>query len=309
MGGRMAAHLLHRENQLIVFNRTRAKAEPLRKQGARLAESPAELATEVDVLFTMLSQPEAVEQVALGSGGFLDQLRPNKIWIDCSTVNPSFSKRLAAEAARRSIRFLDAPVTGSAPIATEGQLSFWVGGDSSDLEEVQPLLSEMGSRTVHVGPNGAGSAMKLVINLLLGTGMAAFAEAMALGESFGLNLGAMFDELAGMPQVPPFVLSKREKIENGDYRPEFQLVSMQKDLHLASVSAYETGVALPVTNSAKEIYRLAIRSGRANQDFSAIYDYLTNTDGRDDRGKNSASSAKPVASNQFVTRPDSKQPG
>jgi len=296
MGGRMAAHLLHRGNELIVFNRTRTKVEPLSEQGARLAESPAELAREVDVLFTMLSQPEAVEQVALGSGGFLDQLRPNTIWIDCSTVNPSFSKRLAAEAARRSIRFLDAPVTGSAPIAAEGQLSFWVGGDSSDLEEVQPLLSEMGSRIVHVGRNGAGSAMKLVVNLLLGTGMAAFAEAMALGESFGLNLGAMFDELAGMPQVPPFVLSKREKIENGDYRPDFQLVSMQKDLHLASVSAYETGVALPVTNSAKELYRLAIRSGRANQDFSAIYDYLTNTVGRDDRGKNSSSSAKPVAS-------------
>src|SRR4029077_570215 len=126
----------------------------------------------------------------------------------------------------------------------------------------------------HLGPHGSGSAMKLVVNLLLGTGMAAFAEATVLAEGMGLPVRVVFDSLAGMPQIAPFVLSKRNKIENADYRPEFQLSSMQKDLHLASVTAYETGVALPLTDSAKDLYRLAMRNGHAGEDFSAIYGYL-----------------------------------
>ena len=132
----------------------------------------------------------------------------------------------------------------------------------------------MGNRIAHLGPHGSGSAMKLVVNLLLGTGMAAFAEATVLAEGMGLPVRVVFDSLAGMPQIAPFVLSKRNKIENADYRPEFQLSSMQKDLHLASVTAYETGVALPLTDSAKELYRLAMRNGHAGEDFSAIYGYL-----------------------------------
>jgi 3-hydroxyisobutyrate dehydrogenase/glyoxylate/succinic semialdehyde reductase len=274
MGGRMAVNLQKHGYDLIVFNRTRAKAGPLREQGATVAESAAQVASQVDVLFTMLSQPEAVEQTALGADGFLNRLRPNSIWIDCSTVNPSFSKRMAAEAAGRKVRFLDAPVSGSAPLAADGKLTFWIGGESADLEEVRSLLLYMGNRITHLGPHGSGSAMKLVVNLLLGAGMAAFAEATVLAEGMGLPVRVVFDSLAGMPQIAPFVLSKRNKIENADYRPEFQLSSMQKDLHLASVTAYETGVALPLTDSAKELYRLAMRNGHAREDFSAIYDYL-----------------------------------
>ena len=296
MGGRMAANLQKHGYGLIVFNRTRAKARPLREQGATVAESAAQVASQVDVLFTMLSQPEAVEQAALGADGFLNHLRPNSIWIDCSTVNPSFSKRMAAEATRRKVRFLDAPVSGSAPLAADGKLTFWIGGEGADLEEVRSLLLYMGNRITHLGPHGSGSAMKLVVNLLLGTGMAAFAEATVLAEGMGLPVRVVFDSLAGMPQIAPFVLSKRNKIENDDYRPEFQLSSMQKDLHLASVTAYETGVALPLTDSAKELYRLAMRNGHAGEDFSAIYGYLaSNGNSRTSEGpSNNTVAPKPV---------------
>jgi 3-hydroxyisobutyrate dehydrogenase-like beta-hydroxyacid dehydrogenase len=277
MGSRMAANLLHRENnELIVFNRTGAKADSLVKQGARLAESPAQLAAEVDVLFTMLSEPEAVEYVALGPQGFLDHLRPATTWIDCSTVNPSFSKKMAAEAAQRRIRFLDAPVSGSARVAEAKELTFWVGGEQPDVEAVEWLLLYIGNRIVHMGPNGAGSAMKLVVNLLMGASMAAFAEATTLGESLGLSRSTIFDALTGMPQVAPFLLTKRGKIDSGDFQAEFPLAWMQKDLHLAAVSGFESGAALPVTNSAKELYRLAMRAGHARDDFSAIYEFLTN---------------------------------
>jgi len=183
---------------------------------------------------------------------------------------------MATEAAARQIRFLDAPVTGSAPVAKEAKLVFWVGGDATDLEAVRPLLLCMGNKIVHVGGHGMGTSMKMVINLLLGTGMAAFAEAMALGEGLGLTSNMLFDSLLGTPAVAPFLASKREKIESGNNEVEFPLRWMQKDMHLASVSAYESGVAMPLTNVTKEMYRLAMRDGHAAEDFSAIYEYLTN---------------------------------
>src|SRR6202043_2476438 len=279
MGSRMAANLQKHGYDLVVFNRTRAKAQPLLDKGATFAESPAKVAEQVDILLTMLAHPDAVEQAALGRDGFLSHLKPNALWIDCSSVNPSFSKKMAAEAARREVHFVDAPVTGSAPVAAEAKLVFWVGADGADLEKIRPLLLCMGNKIVYAGGHGTGTSMKMVINLLLGNAMAAFAEAMALGEGLGLSSKLLFDSLLGTPAVAPFLASKRDKIDKGNYEAEFPLRWMQKDMHLASVSAYESGVAMPVTNAAKELYRLAMREGYASQDFSAIYDYLaTNHD-------------------------------
>ena len=273
MGSRMAANLQKHDYSLVVFNRTRYKAQSLLDRGATLADSPPKLADQVDVLFTMLAHPDAVEQAALGGNGFLSHLKPNTIWIDCSSVNPSFSKRMATAAAAGQIRFIDAPVTGSAHVAADGKLTFWVGGDAVDVDAIRPLLLCMGNKIVHVGGPGMGTSMKMVVNLLLGTGMAAFAEAMELGQGLRLSQKMLFDSLLGTPTVAPFLSLKREKIEGGNYEAEFPLRWMQKDLHLASVSAYESGVALTVTNVTKEIYRLAMRGGNETKDFSAIYEF------------------------------------
>jgi 3-hydroxyisobutyrate dehydrogenase-like beta-hydroxyacid dehydrogenase len=274
MGSRMAANLQKHGYSLVLFNRTRAKAEPLLGPCGTFSDSPAKVAEQVDILFTMLAHPDAVEQAALGRNGFLGNLKPNALWVDCSSVNPSFSKKMAAETARREVRFVDAPVTGSAPVAADAKLAFWVGADGTDLETIHPLLLCMGNKIVHAGGHGMGTSMKMVINLLLGNAMAAFAEAMALGEGLGLSQETLFDSLLGTPAVAPFLASKRDKIDKGNYEAEFPLRWMQKDMHLASVSAYESGVAMPLTNAAKELYRLAMREGHASQDFSAIYDYL-----------------------------------
>src|SRR5436305_4920748 len=181
---------------------------------------------------------------------------------------------MAADAARREVHFVDAPVTGSALPAAEAKLVFWVGADPADLETIRPLLLCMGNKIVHAGGHGMGTSMKMVVNLLLGTGMAAFAEAMALGEGLGISRKMLFHSLHGTPEVAPFLALKREKIESGNYEAEFPLRWMQKDMHLASVSAYESGVAMPVTNASKELYRFAMIEGHAIQDFSAIYKYL-----------------------------------
>jgi 3-hydroxyisobutyrate dehydrogenase-like beta-hydroxyacid dehydrogenase len=274
MGSRMAANLEKQGNSLVVFNRTRGKAEPLLGPCGEFADSPAELAGKVDVLFTMLAHPDAVEQAALGADGFLNHLRPHALWVDCSSVNPSFSKKMTAEAARRQVHFVDAPVTGSAPAAADAKLIFWVGADTADLERIRPLLLCMGNKIVHTGGHGTGTSMKMVINLLLGTGMAAFAEAMALGEGLGLSSKMLFDSLLGTPVVAPFLAAKRDKIDNHNYDAEFPLRWMQKDMHLATVSAYEAGVAMPLANLTKEVYRLAMHDGHGTEDFSAIYEFL-----------------------------------
>ncbi len=274
MGSRMAANLQKHGYPLVVFNRTRDKAEPLLGPCGAFSDSPAKLADQVDILFTMLAHPGAVEEAALSAKGFLNGLRANALWVDCSSTNPSFSKKMAAEAAMRQIRFVDAPVTGSASAAAEGRLVFWVGGENADLETIRSLLLCMGNRIIHVGAHGMGASLKMVINLLMGDAMATFAEGMALGEALGVSREVLFDSLLGMPAVAPFLALKRGKIETGNYEAEFPLRWMQKDLHLASVSAYETGVAIPITNAAKELYRLAMMEGHAIQDFSAIYKYL-----------------------------------
>ncbi|MDB6148208.1 MAG: hypothetical protein JWO45_1872 [Spartobacteria bacterium] len=288
MGSRMAANLQKHGYPLVVFNRTRAKAQPLLDKGACFADSPEKLAEQVDVLFTMLAHPDAVEQAALGRNGFLNHLKPNAVWVDCSSVNPSFSKKMAARAAAREIHFVDAPVTGSAPVAAKAELAFWVGADASDLERIRPYLLCMGNKIVRVGGHGMGTSMKMVINLLLGNAMATFAEGMALGEGLGLSQKMLFDSLLDTPAVAPFLASKREKIETENYKPEFPLRWMQKDMHLASVSAYEAGVAMPLTNVTKEVYRLAMRDGHETKDFSAICEFTI--------GENNGKEPKPISS-------------
>jgi 3-hydroxyisobutyrate dehydrogenase-like beta-hydroxyacid dehydrogenase len=280
MGSRMAANLQKGGHSLAVFNRTRQKAEPLLAQGARWTDSPAALASQVEVVFTMLAHPAAVEEAAMGPNGFLSHLALGQIWIDCSTVNPSFSRKMAAEAEAHGIRFLDAPVSGSKGVAAAAKLTFLVGGETDDLKTCRPLLKCMGNKIIHCGGHGTGTSLKIVMNQLLGMAMAAFAEGLVLGESLGLSREILFEAILGGPAAAPFLSVKRERIEKGDYEDaDFPLQWLQKDLHLAAVSANETGVAMPATNAAKELYRLAIRGGHGERDFSAIYDFLAHMAG------------------------------
>jgi 3-hydroxyisobutyrate dehydrogenase/glyoxylate/succinic semialdehyde reductase len=275
MGSRMAANLQKAGHNLVVHNRTREKAEPLLALGAAWAATPAEAASHAEVVFTMLAPPEAVRQAALGKDGFLGVLEPGRLWVDCSTVNPSFSREMAEKAQERGIRFMDAPVTGSKGQAANAKLSFWVGGKAADLDACRPLLECMGDWIVHCGDQGMGASLKMVMNQMLGTAMAAFSEGLILGETLGLSRKALFAALLDGPVGAPFLKLKRERIESGDYESaDFPLRWLQKDLHLAAVSAWDSGVAMPVTNAAKETYGLAIRAGRGNEDFSAIYGFL-----------------------------------
>jgi 3-hydroxyisobutyrate dehydrogenase/glyoxylate/succinic semialdehyde reductase len=275
MGSRMAANLRKKGHELIVHNRTKDKAQSLLDQGASWAGSPAEVAKHVNIIFTMLSKPDAVAEVALiGKHSFLHKLPPKSLWVDCSSVNPSFSKLMAVEAQDRKVHFLDAPVAGSKGPAEQAQLLFFVGGDNGDVAAAKPLLECMGKTVYHIGGHGMGSAMKMVNNLLLGQAMVAFSEALVFGESLGITKQTVFDTLASSPAMAPFLNFKRKKLEQNDFSVEFPLQWMHKDLHLAAETAYETGAALPAANNAKELFTLAMRAGLAEEDFIAVYKVL-----------------------------------
>ncbi len=272
MGSRMAANLQKKGHDLVVYNRTKQKADPLIANGAIWAPTPADVAKQVAIIFTMLAKPDAVAETALlGKYGFLNHLAGNSLWIDCSTVSPSFSRLMATEAKQRKIRFIDAPASGSKGPAEQGQLLFFAGGEKADVDEAKPLLEAMGKAVYHVGGHGMGTSLKMVNNLILAQAMVAFSEALVLGESLGISQQALFNTLLGSPVVAPFLSSKRQKIEEGKFDTEFPLQWMHKDMQLAAETAYEIGVALPAANVTKEIYALAMRNGLGEQDFSAVY--------------------------------------
>ena len=274
MGSRMAENLLKGGHDLTVYNRTKSKAESLLKSGAKWGESPAEAAKEVDVVITMLQNPSVVEKEALEEKGFLSAMKKGSIWIDSSTVNPSFSKKMSKEAKKHNIRFMDAPVSGSKVPAKEAELIFLVGGEKEDLTEIQPLLDLMGKKTIHVGENGKGSAMKIMINQMLGQSMLAFSESLSLGISLGIEKSKAMDILLDSPVSAPILKAFRPRIENENYEANFPLKHLQKDLQLFTDTAYENNKAAPLTNSAKEVYALAKQHKMGDLDFSAVFKFL-----------------------------------
>jgi 3-hydroxyisobutyrate dehydrogenase/glyoxylate/succinic semialdehyde reductase len=275
MGSRMAANLQKAGHDLLIYNRTREKAQALIKEGAQWFDTPAQLAEKVDILFTMLAHPEAVSQLAFGDEGYLENLKPNTIWVDCSTVNPSFAKAMAAEAQKRQIRYVDAPVMGTKKPAGEGQLVFYAGGKKEDVEILKPFFEIMGKAVKHVGDQGMGASFKMVANLLVAQNILIFSEAIALGRALGFSQEMLFDMLLGGPLAAPYLSLKKPKIEEGIYEADFPLKWMHKDLHLVTLTAYEKGVALPTTNAAKEVFLQAKKSGLGEKDFAAIFDYLS----------------------------------
>ena len=276
MGRGMAANLQKNGYSLVVYNRTSAKAMALVEQGAAQAGTPAGVGEQADVLFTMLASPQAVQASAEGEKGFLSRMKAGTIWVDCSTVNPSFTLQMAARAAEGQIRFLDAPAFGSKTAAEKGELTFYVGGQAEDVEACMPLFEAMGKRVVHIGAQGMGTSIKVCFNLMLGQAMLGFTEALHLGESLGLPRAVLMESLLNAPVSAPTLATKRSKIENGFYDTEFPLQWMRKDLQMAAQTGYEQNVPMPLTNVAKEVYAQAVLAGLGDEDYSAIFKFMGN---------------------------------
>ena len=275
MGSRMALNLQKAGYDLVIHNRTEEKATRLVRNGATWASTPKEVAEKVDILFTVLSTPGVVKEAALGEQGFLQGLEKDALWVNCSTVNPSFTREMESVATQHKVRYLDAPIVGTKGPAEAGELLFLLGGDTKDINEVDALFNVMGKKALHLGPVGKAASMKMLINQLLAHAMAAFAEALVMGEAMELDQATLFDVLTATPVVAPVINALRPKLESENYEPNFPLKWIQKDLHLSSISAYECGVAAPSLNTTKELYAQAKQKGFGDQDFSALYAFLS----------------------------------
>ncbi|RYL88552.1 NAD(P)-dependent oxidoreductase [Sporolactobacillus sp. THM19-2] len=275
MGSRMAARLQNAGKALVVYNRTKAKADALVAHGAKWANTPREVGAQADVVFSMLANPQAVEAVAFGNDGLLNGLKPGSIWVDSSTINPATSVKLAQAAAEKGVHFLDAPVAGSTGPAEKGELVFFVGGEEKELEKVRPLLDIMGKAVQYKGKSGSGTAMKLVNNLMLGQAIAAFSEAVAFGESLGLDKKGLIESLFTGPTCAPVLQFKEPKFLKEDFdQADFKVSSIYKDMELASEEAYAHNFALPLSNFVKALYGLIKQQGKGEYDFAAIYSLL-----------------------------------
>lgn len=275
MGSRMARNLLKAGYTLTVYNRSAQAARALEQQGARVASSVRDAVAEADIVFTMLSAPAVVEELILSPGGGMAAMKPGTLWVDCSTVHPSFSRAAHQRAQQHRIQLLDAPVAGTLPHAENGELVFFAGGASADLERVRPLLEVMGRKILHMGQGGLGSAFKMLVNALLGQAMVAFSEVFLLGERMGFSRDVLLNTLPQLPVTAPFLQGKVEMIRAGEYETQFPLAWMHKDLHLAAITAYELQQPLYGVNLIKELYAEAVRAGHGRADFAAIHELLS----------------------------------
>jgi len=267
MGVPMAARLLAAGHDVTVWNRTPERAEPLREKGAAQAVSPADAAGRAEVVVTMLADPEALEQVVFGTDGVAAGMSTGTMLVEMSTVGPEVVRALAARLPD-GVDILDAPVLGSVPQATEGTLKIFVGGDEAVFERARSVLDPMGTPR-HLGPLGAGAAMKLVANSTLGALMCGLAEALALADALGLEQDAVLDILAESP-IGTTVKSKRALIESGTYGPNFSLALAAKDLRLVAEAAEQAGVELRLSPAARAWFERADAAGLGALDYSAV---------------------------------------
>ena len=273
MGAAMAQHVLDAGHSLTVWNRSPGKATALVTAGASEAGSPAEAAAGADVVVLMLFGPESSREVLLGTDGVAAGARPGTLVVDATTIGPAAARELGAELTGRGLRYVDAPVAGSVQPAVAGTLGVLVGGAAADVAEAMPLLELWGDsgRIRHVGEVGAGSAMKLVINLTLGVAIAGVGEAMRLGHDLGLDRSTVLDVIGAGP-LQFTVGQKRAMLESSDYSATaFSLDLMAKDLDLClDAAAHE----LPATAAAAGAARSAVGAGHGGDDYAALAGYL-----------------------------------
>ena len=274
MGAPMAANVLKAGFPLVVWNRTPAKMPPLLQLGAKSQKSPAHVAAEVDVVIPMVSRPPDVEEVVLGPSGALEGLKAGSVLIDMSTVGPTSSRKLAGAVAAKQAEFLDAPVVGSKGPATEGTLVILVGGLPQTLARCRPILQAMGRTIIHAGNVGMGAALKLATNLMLGHLMAGFSEGLLLAKRSGLNPALLIQVIEASTFPSPWYRLKGTPMLKGDFSTHFALKHMRKDFELMCELAREAGLALPVTESIRQLLARAETSGKGEQDYSAVLAHL-----------------------------------
>jgi len=270
MGQPMALNLIRNGFEVSAWNRTRSKADAVEKAGGRIASTPAEAVREADVVMMIVSDSAAVQEVVAGKGGILEALRPGMIVVDCSTISPEVSRRLAAQAASRGASWLDAPVTGSKHGAEKGDLTFMIGGDQEALERVMPVLKALGKKHIYCGAQSLGLSAKLVQNAIQSTMVEIFSEGFVMAVKAGVKPQTMMEIIQSSLARSALIDFKAPFVFKGDFTPYFPLKLMHKDLGLTMEAAYALNVPMPIAAAVKEIYGAVKAKGKGDLDYAAV---------------------------------------
>jgi 3-hydroxyisobutyrate dehydrogenase-like beta-hydroxyacid dehydrogenase len=276
MGTAMSRALALASFDLVLYNRTASRAEPLAVElGARVATTAAEAVAAADVAISMLADGPAVEALYRGESGALEGLSGGKVVADMSTVPPAVVLGLADEVHARGAEILDAPVSGSTALAQSGGLTIMVGGDGAALERARPVFDALAKRVFHLGPLGSGAAMKLAVNTLIFGLNEALAEGFVIAERAGIDRSLAYDVLAASAAGAPYVEYKRNAFLDPEGTPPvFSIALAEKDLNLITDFADRLGVPVPQAHINRDVLRAAMADGHASADFADVAVHL-----------------------------------
>ncbi|MEY2412654.1 MAG: 3-hydroxyisobutyrate dehydrogenase [Acidobacteriaceae bacterium] len=269
MGSRIARRLLDHRYPLIAYDRNIAKAEAVTEKRGLVAKNIVELASTADVVLSCLTNDEAVHSVYAGTAGVFAGARPGTAVLEMSTISPESSRTLHRLGAERGIEVLDVAISGSTPAAKQGTLTLLAGGSQDLFRAAEPIFQAVAKQSFLLGGSGSGTAMKLVVNTLLGVGMQAIAEAVVLGETVGLNRERLLEVLSKTAVIAPAHVGKLARVAINDYTPQFPLRLMNKNFQLILSAAADAHLAMPMTEAAFRVNaeELARHDG---DDFSAV---------------------------------------
>ena len=274
MGTPISHNILKAGFPLTVYDRFPAQTDPFAALGVPVASSCADVARTSDVVFTMIGQVAEELHAVLGPEGVLEGAHPGLTLFDLSTVGIVATKTLAAAAREKGVAFLDATVNGSVGPARDATMQLMVGGDAASLEAVMPVLRAISAKVHHLGPNGAGSAMKMVINLMIGMTVLTVAETLTLGRQAGLDPRQMLEILGQTAVGSPHLKNKGRMMIERQFEPAFALKYMQKDFDLIMQAAHELKTPLFASAIAHQVYTAANVAGYGDLDYASVVKFV-----------------------------------
>uniref|UniRef100_A0A8K9XX97 Cytokine-like nuclear factor N-PAC n=1 Tax=Oncorhynchus mykiss TaxID=8022 RepID=A0A8K9XX97_ONCMY len=271
MGSGIVSNLLKMGHVVTVWNRTVEKCDLFIQEGARLGRTPAEVVSMCDITFSCVSDPKAARDLVLGPSGVLQGIRPGKCYVEMSTVDPETITELSQVISSRGGRFLEAPVAGSQQVSNEGMLVILAAGDRTVYEDCSSCFQAMGKTSFFLGEVGNAARMMLILNMVQGSFMATIAEGLTLAQATGQSQHTFLDILSQGQMASTFVDQKCQNILQGNFKPDYYLKHIQKDLRLAISMGDTANHPTPMAAAANEVYKRAKALDQSDNDMSAVY--------------------------------------
>jgi 3-hydroxyisobutyrate dehydrogenase len=274
MGHPMAINLIKAGKKVSVFNRTTEKTKAQVNLGGIAINSIKELASSSDVIFTMISDDKAIEEIALSDDGIIANTQERASLIDMSTVSPAMSAKVAEAATEKHINYLRAPVNGTVMQAEAGSLVILCSGPKTTFEDCLPLLEILGSKIFYIGQDEQARFLKLCINSMVGISSSMMGEALAFGEAGGLDWNTMIDVISSSAVGSPILNYKKETLKKRDFTPAFTARQMAKDFDLVLETANLKNIPMPITSTVRQHWSAMIGTGRGELDYFAYVEML-----------------------------------